>query len=73
MATDTSVKQALIATTQAATERDIFGVPTFYLDGQIFWGEDRIEDLIRCAQGLRIDEAKLAAVLGRDAAVQRKR
>ena len=77
MTQDTDVKQRLISATQDAVERGIFGVPTFYLDGQIFWGEDRIYDLIHCVNsqhnGQHIDEDKLTEVLARAAAVQRKR
>lgn len=74
MAQDPAVKQALIDTTNIAVERGIFGVPTFYLDGQIFWGEDRIGELLSFAEGgQQIDEAKLQEVLAREAAVQRKR
>ncbi len=72
-AQDATLKQTLIDTTAAAAQRGIFGVPTFQLDGQIFWGEDRIDDLIHSANGRSIDEAKLADVLARRAAVQRKR
>ena len=40
----------------AEADRDkIFGVPTFIVDGEPFWGEDRIEWVIRKldAMGLR--------------------
>ena len=77
MTQDKGVKQRLISATQDAVERGIFGVPTFYLDGQIFWGEDRIDDLIHCVNsqhnGQHIDVDKLTEVLTRAAAVQRKR
>lgn len=73
MAQDAAVKQALIVATAAAADSGIFGVPTFQLNGQIFWGEDRVDDLIRFASGQRIDEDKLATVLARGAAAQRKR
>ena len=73
MTQDKAVKQTLINATKAAADSGIFGVPTFELDGQIFWGEDRVEGLIRCANGQRIDEDKLAEVLARGAAVQRKK
>ena len=35
----------------------IFGVPTFVLDGELFWGNDRLEWLIR-----RIDQSRGRAV-----------
>lgn len=29
--------------TQEAIERNVFGAPTFVIDGEIFWGQDRLE------------------------------
>ncbi len=67
-----AVKQDLIDTTNSAVEQGVFGVPSFVVDGQIFWGDDRIDYLIHYLRGQNIDEAKLAEILARDAAVQRK-
>lgn len=39
---DPAVKEALKAETAAALERGVFGVPTFDVDGELFWGNDRI-------------------------------
>ena len=72
-ASDPVVKQALIDNTNAAIELGIFGVPTFSVDDQIFWGEDRINELLSYLNGMRIDEAKLQQILAREAAVHRKR
>jgi carboxymethylenebutenolidase len=33
--------------TQEAIERQVFGAPTFVLDGEPFWGQDRLEFLDR--------------------------
>ena len=33
--------------TQEAIERDVFGAPTYVLDGEIFWGQDRLDLLER--------------------------
>jgi 2-hydroxychromene-2-carboxylate isomerase len=41
------VKAALTAETDAARELGIFGSPTFAVDRELFWGEDRLEDAIR--------------------------
>ncbi|MDP1534061.1 MAG: 2-hydroxychromene-2-carboxylate isomerase [Rubrivivax sp.] len=38
-----TVKQALRASTDAAQQRGIFGVPTIELDGRLFWGLDSLE------------------------------
>ena len=37
---DDGVKQALHANTTAAIERGVYGVPTFVIDGELFWGVD---------------------------------
>ncbi len=34
------VKQALRRTTEEAIARGVFGVPTFWVDGELFWGFD---------------------------------
>ena len=36
----------LAAETQAARDLGLFGSPTFAVDGEIFWGDDRLEDAI---------------------------
>ena len=33
--------------TQAAIGRDVFGAPTYVLDGELFWGQDRLDLLER--------------------------
>src|SRR4051812_34857858 len=37
---DPEVKERLKATTQEAVERGVFGAPTFFVDGQMYWGQD---------------------------------
>lgn len=41
---DPRTKQALRAATDAAYERGVFGVPTFAIADQLFWGDDRLQD-----------------------------
>lgn len=49
-----AVKDALRQTTDQAREAGIFGAPTWRTeDGEIFWGNDRLEDAIRWAQQAR--------------------
>ena len=43
-ARDPQIKQALRAATDAAHELGVFGVPTVAVDGQLFWGDDRLAD-----------------------------
>lgn len=45
-----SVKDALKAQTQTAAALDIFGAPTFVTaDGELFWGDDRLEQALEWA------------------------
>jgi 2-hydroxychromene-2-carboxylate isomerase len=39
------VKDALRANTEQAAQRGVFGVPTFDVDGELFWGADAIDFL----------------------------
>jgi len=43
------VKQALRAQTEAARVRKVFGAPTFLVGGEMFWGNDRLEDALELA------------------------
>jgi 2-hydroxychromene-2-carboxylate isomerase len=45
------MKAALRARTEAAAGKDIFGAPTFLTeDGEIFWGDDRLEAALAWAR-----------------------
>ena len=37
------VKDQLKATTQEAVERGVFGAPTMFVGGEMFWGQDRLD------------------------------
>jgi 2-hydroxychromene-2-carboxylate isomerase len=39
------VKAALIANTENAVARGAFGIPTFFVDSEIFFGKDRLRDV----------------------------
>jgi 2-hydroxychromene-2-carboxylate isomerase len=41
----TAVKAALIANTEQAVERGAFGAPTFFVDGDMWFGKDRLADV----------------------------
>ena len=58
-----AVKAALRDRTSAAIEAGVFGVPTFGLDGELFWGHDRLEHLAARLEGRLPDLAARAAVL----------
>lgn len=66
-----SIKVQLAADTERAIGDGVFGVPTFKIDGELFWGADRVYSLLRYVQGARIDEAALDAILARPALAQR--
>jgi 2-hydroxychromene-2-carboxylate isomerase len=40
---DPDVKAALIAATEAAVERGIFGTPTLFMEGEMYFGQDRLD------------------------------
>ncbi|WP_151632587.1 2-hydroxychromene-2-carboxylate isomerase [Noviherbaspirillum aerium] len=44
-------KLALRRQTEQARRRGIFGAPTFFVGEEMFWGDDRLDDAIACAQG----------------------
>jgi 2-hydroxychromene-2-carboxylate isomerase len=71
-ADDPVVKERLVAQTSAAVEAGIFGVPTFVCDGEVFWGADRLDALLRRAAGQTIDERFLIEALARPASAARK-
>ena len=43
LAADPEVKDRLKAVTQDAVARGVFGAPTFFIDGQMYWGQDRLD------------------------------
>jgi 2-hydroxychromene-2-carboxylate isomerase len=42
---DPEVKQALLANTEAAVAAGAFGIPTFNIDGELWFGKDRLRDV----------------------------
>ena len=40
---DPAVKAELIANTEAAVARGIFGAPTFFMDDEMYFGQDRLD------------------------------
>ncbi len=43
LVSDPEVKDRLKAVTQEAVERGAFGAPTFFVDGTMYWGQDRLD------------------------------
>jgi 2-hydroxychromene-2-carboxylate isomerase len=53
-ATSTASKQRLREQTERATQLGIFGAPSFIVDGDLFWGNDRLGDAVAtCKLGKR--------------------
>lgn len=48
---DPEIKQQLRDNTDQAIRNGIFGVPTFAYKGQLFWGHDRMEQLVMAVEG----------------------
>jgi len=44
------IASALSAATDEAMDLGVFGSPTFVVDGEVFWGDDRLEDSILWAR-----------------------
>ena len=68
------IKQRLRLQTESAIQAGVFGVPSFVVDGEIFWGNDRLHFLKAYLQGqLPTDKAKLEKILARPRAADRPR
>ncbi len=52
-ASDPAVKAALKQRTEQARALDIFGAPTFLVAGDLYWGNDRLEDALDYAVRIR--------------------
>jgi carboxymethylenebutenolidase len=46
-AQDETVRSEYDANTRAAIEQGVFGVPTFVIGGELFWGQDRLDFVAR--------------------------
>jgi len=46
---EASTKEALRAATEEATRHGVFGAPSFVTRGELFWGNDRLEDALAWA------------------------
>jgi 2-hydroxychromene-2-carboxylate isomerase len=48
-------KEALAKETETAKALGICGAPTFVVDGQLFWGQDRLDHVARALRGWRVE------------------
>lgn len=53
---DPAVKDALRDATEKAAASGVFGAPTVAVDGELFWGDDRLEEAVRAVG--RLPEAQ---------------
>lgn len=70
---DPVIKAALSNATNAAIEAGVFGVPTMVLNGELFWGADRVETLLWRLENPQVDLAALEVFLQHPASASRKR
>jgi 2-hydroxychromene-2-carboxylate isomerase len=52
-ATAENTKNALMAETEVARAAGLFGSPSFVVNGEMFWGDDRLDDAVAWAQKAR--------------------
>jgi 2-hydroxychromene-2-carboxylate isomerase len=43
LANDQATKDALKTATTEAVSRGVFGAPTFFVNDQMYWGQDRLD------------------------------
>lgn len=53
-ATSPAIEDALAAETEEAKSIGVFGAPSFVVDGEVFWGDDRLEDAVSWARNGRV-------------------
>ena len=49
------IAKALSDQTDEAMQIGVFGSPTFVVEGEVFWGDDRLEDAINWSRNKRLD------------------
>ncbi len=66
-------KARLRSATEGAIKAGVFGVPTMIVDGELFWGDDSIDDLDRFLRGEDpVDDAALSRWKGLPRAADRR-
>lgn len=54
LAEGAAVEAAYVAATEEARGKGIFGAPSFIVEGELFWGDDRLEDALSWAKHGRV-------------------
>ncbi|MRG97142.1 2-hydroxychromene-2-carboxylate isomerase [Polyangium spumosum] len=71
--TEPAVKERLRANTERALAEGVFGVPSFLVDAELFWGSDRLVFVEAYLEGrLPVDKAEIEARLARPRAADRR-
>lgn len=52
-AADPVIKQRLVANTEEAVTRGVFGAPSFFVGDELFWGQDRLDHVARALDAAR--------------------
>ena len=65
------IKTQLRDATQVAISAGVFGVPTFRIHGELFWGADRVDTVVWALRGGTIDNVFYENVLVRPASAKR--
>lgn len=50
-AQDPAIKARLAENTERAVARGVFGIPSFFVDGELYFGKDRLRDAVEAAGG----------------------
>ena len=50
LAQDQAIKDELRANTEEAVARGTFGAPTFYVNGEMHWGQDRLDAVMEALE-----------------------
>lgn len=67
------IKARLQQETETAISRDVFGVPTFIIDDELFWGNDQLEHIELYLQGNDpLDTERVQKMLARHRGIDRK-
>ena len=67
------IKKLLIEETDMAIEKGVFGVPSFIINDNLFWGNDQMEHIeLLLAGNDPLDKEKLDIFLNRPRAIDRK-
>ncbi len=73
-AAEPDIKAGLLAETEQAIARGVFGVPSFVVGDEVLWGQDRLRDLPALLEGRDpVPTGSIEALLARPAAAQRRR